>query len=157
MAGAFNRQDARASPPNGVPCRKRFAITRKAILAAIPVLALAACAPVKTDENFVSDAPAAQVVGEAESCITVSQLRNTVVHDDRTIDFHVGSRIYRNTLRSTCPRLGFEEAITYDVRGAQLCRPDIIYVLETFGGELRRGVGCQLGDFVPVELIEDDQ
>lgn len=126
---------------------------RMSLFAVIPALWLMSCAPVEPDENFISDAPDVRVVGEAESCITVSQLRNTVVHDDRTIDFHVGSRIYRNNLTRRCPGLGFEESITYDVRGSQLCRPDIIYVLETVGGQLSRGVGCQLGDFIPVELI----
>ena len=117
---------------------------------------LASCAPVGEPQEFVSQAPAARVVGEAERCINVSQLRNTNVHDDRTIDFRVGSRIYRNTMDRSCPRLGFEESITYDVRGGQLCRPEIIYVLNDFGGGLSRGAGCSLGDFVPIELVEND-
>ena len=119
--------------------------------------ALTACAPNGEPEQFISQAPAARVVGEAERCINVSQLRSTKVHDDRTIDFHVGSRTYRNTLSRNCPRLGFEEAITYDVRGGQLCRPGIIYVLESFGSGLQRGAGCSLGEFVPVELIKGDE
>lgn len=119
--------------------------------------ALASCAPVGEPQEFVSEAPAARVVGEAERCINVSQLRNTKVHDDRTIDFKVGRRTYRNTLDRSCPRLGFEESITYDVHGGQLCRPEIIYVLESFGSGLQRGVGCSLGDFVPIELIKDDE
>ena len=118
--------------------------------------ALASCAPNGEPQEFVSQAPAARVIGEAERCINVDQVRNTSVYDDRTIDFRVGRRTYRNTLDRNCPRLGFEESITYDVRGGQLCRPELIYVLENFGGRLTRGVGCSLGDFVPIELIDDD-
>ena len=128
----------------------RFAIV-------LPALAATACVPQEEPREFISQAPAARVVGEAESCISPSRVRQSVVHDDRTIDFHVGSRIYRNTLPRRCPGLGFRESITYDIRGGQLCRQEIVYVLDNFGGELRRGAGCSLGDFVPVELIDDEE
>ena len=119
------------------------------------VLALAGCAGYEDETDFVSDAPEARVVGEAESCISPDRIRSTVVHDDRTIDFVMsGGDIYRNTLPRRCPRLGFERSISYDVRGGRLCSPEIVYVLDNTGGRLDRGVGCGLGDFVPVEYIE---
>ena len=67
-----------------------------------------------------------------------------------------GNRVYRNTLPNTCPRLGFEEAFTYETSLTQLCSTDIIYVLENFGGDLRRGAGCGLGEFIPVEYVDQD-
>ncbi len=125
-------------------------------LAALPLVA--ACAAYEEDTDFVSDAPAARVVGEPVSCLNHSRIRSTQVHDDRTIDFVLtGGDIYRNTLPRRCPRLGFEQAISYDVRGGQLCSPDIIYVLDRIGGGVQRGAGCGLGDFVPVELVEEDE
>lgn len=127
---------------------------RMILAAGLPFYALG-CAPVEQDENFVSDGPAVRVVGEAQSCIPIIQIRNSRVRDDRTIDFEMsGSKVYRNTLPNKCPRLGFEEAFTYETSLTQLCNTDIIYVLEHFGGELRRGPGCGLGEFVPVEYAE---
>lgn len=127
----------------------------RALIVLFPIFA-AACAPVERDENFVSDGPAVKVMGEAKSCIPIAQIRSSLVRDDRTIDFEMsGGKVYRNTLPNRCPRLGFEEAFSYNTSLSQLCSSDIIYVLESLGGELRRGVGCGLGKFVPVEYIEE--
>lgn len=128
----------------------------RSALIAIPLLAVA-CAPAESNEEFVSRAPAATVVGEERSCISAGNIRRTTVHDDRTIDFRVGSRTYRMTSPSDCPRLGFEESITYDVRGGQICSPGIFYVLETTGGQLSRGPGCAFGKFVPIEYVDRDK
>ncbi len=129
----------------------------KAVLPLAALTAAVACAPIEEDADFISDAPAARVTGEAESCIDASRIRTTRVHDDRTIDFEmIGNTTYRSTLPYKCPRLGFEEAISYDVRGGQLCSTDIVYVLNTIGGGAQRGAACGLGEFVPVELIEDE-
>lgn len=130
---------------------------KSAIPLAVIVLAAAACAPVEADENFVSDGPPVKVLGEAESCISLTALRQTKVRDDRTIDFEMsGGKTYRNTLPNKCPRLGFEEGFSYSTSINRLCNTDIIYVLENFGGEIRRGTGCGLGKFVPVEYVEGD-
>ncbi len=124
----------------------------------LPALAITACAPPPDNADFVSKAPAAKVIGKAENCITTTNIRKTQVHDDRTIDFFTtGSRIYRNTLPGSCPRLGFEEAFTYTTSTARLCNTDIIYVLDRMGGDVRRGAGCGLGKFVPIEYVEQDK
>lgn len=127
-------------------------------LAPLPLIALAACAPsdpaanAARSEAEIAKAPAAKVLGPGESCINRSQVRNTVVRSDRVIDFEMqGGKVYRNTLQSSCPGLGFERAITYETSIDQLCRPQIVYVLRNIGGNLDRGPGCSLGDFVPVE------
>ena len=123
----------------------------------LPALALAGCTPPADKAEFVSKAPAAKVVGDPVNCIITTNIRKTKVHDDRTIDFFTsGSRIYRNTLPSSCPRLGFEEGFTYKTSTARLCNTDIIYVLDRMGGDLRRGAGCGLGKFVPVEYTDTD-
>ncbi len=125
-------------------------------LIAIP-LAAGACAPVEDDREFISEAPPATVVGEPRSCLNTANIRRSTVHDDRTIDFeYTGGKIYRNTLTRGCTRLGFEEAFTYRTSINQLCRNEIIYVLDNVGGELRRGAGCSLNDFVPIEYIDRD-
>ena len=119
---------------------------------------LAACAPMEADEDFVTKGPPVKVLGDAQNCISLTTLRQSKVRDDRTIDFEMaGGKIFRNTLPNRCPRLGFEEGFTYQTSINQLCNTDIIYVLESFGGEIRRGAGCGLGKFVPVEYVEGDE
>jgi hypothetical protein len=118
---------------------------------ALAPFALAACAPERPAER-PPVSPAARVVGDPVSCIPLSQLRETRVRDDWTIDFiGAGDRVWRNTLTSRCPGLRINNAITYETSLTQLCSTDIVYVLETAGG-LHRGPACGLGQFVPVEL-----
>ncbi len=119
-------------------------------------LLLAGCAPTAEQEPFVSEAPMASVTGEAVSCVMTSSVRQSRVHDDRTIDFEVGSRTYRNTLAPGCNRLGFEKAFTYRTSTSQLCSGEIIHVLSTVGGRPERGAGCSLGRFVPIEYVDRD-
>lgn len=119
-------------------------------------LLLASCAPVEDQEPFVSEAPMASVTGEAVSCIGTASIRRSSVHDDRTIDFGVGSRTYRNTLGPGCSRLGFEKAFTYATSTSQLCAGEIIYVLSSIGGRPERGAACSLGEFVPIDYVERD-
>ncbi|WP_394729887.1 hypothetical protein [Altererythrobacter sp. GH1-8] len=131
---------------------------RRIILITATTALAAACAPVEADEDFVSDGPPVKVLGEAESCISLSALRQSKVRDDRTIDFEMaGGKTYRNTLPNRCPRLGFEEGFSYSTSLNRLCNTDIIYVLENFGGQIRQGAGCGLGKFVPVEYVEGDE
>lgn len=126
-------------------------------LAALPLLALAACAPDPAKDAArsaaeIAKAPAVTVLGPGESCINRSQVRNTVVRSDQVIDFEMqGGKVYRNTLQSRCPGLGWDRSITYETSIDQLCRPQIVYVLQNIGGNLQRGAGCSLGTFVPVK------
>lgn len=78
------------------------------------------------------------------------------MRSDQIIDFEMqGSDVYRATLPSRCPGLGFERAFTYETSIDQLCGADIIYVLMNVGGVPQRGAGCGLGSFVPVEYVPD--
>ena len=97
--------------------------------------------------------PAVRVTGSAQSCIPLP-IMQTVVRDDRTIDFYSGQRRgWRNTLTSDCSGLGSEKAFTYETSLTQLCSSDIIYVLQNWGGEFHRGGSCGLGQFTPVEFL----
>ena len=120
--------------------------------------ALASCAPVgdrSLDFRNVADDQPVRVLGEAESCITTSALRETRVRDEQTIDFEVaGGKVYRNTLPSQCPRLSFNRGFTYDTPTGQLCRGEVIYSIERAGADLERGVACGIGQFVPIEYVE---
>lgn len=129
---------------------------RPALFAALP-LALAGCAGNTTnsaDRN--ARVPAAKVVGEPQSCIARSQVRQSVVRSDTVIDFEMRNRkIYRVTMPMTCPGLGFERAFGFETSIDQICGADIIYVLTNIGGAVQRGAGCGLAPFVPVEYIKE--
>jgi len=87
-------------------------------------------------------------VGEPVSCIMPSQLRNSRVIDDRTIDFEMNNgAVYRNVLPNRCPGLKMEERFAYKLSTSQLCSVDIITVLQSFGSGLSQGASCGLGSF----------
>lgn len=99
--------------------------------------------------------PAATPVGPPTSCIPLSQLQNTRVRDDWTIDFiGSGNRVWRNALTQRCSGLLSDNAITYQTSLSQLCSSDIVYTLRNVGGSLERGAPCGLGQFVPVRLAK---
>jgi hypothetical protein len=113
------------------------------------VAALAVGAPVAASDKGL---PAATPTGEAVSCIQLNQVRQTHVRSDQVIDFELsGKRIYRNTLDSACPSLGFEERFAYSVSNGELCSTDLITVLQSTG---TRGATCGLGKFQPVSLAK---
>jgi hypothetical protein len=121
------------------------------LLAAVP-LAFAGFVASAASDNRPAPRPAARVVGAPTSCIPLSQIRETRVRDDWTIDFiGSGKRVWRNALTHRCPGLRAQNGITYETSLSQLCNTDIVYVLETAGG-LHRGPSCGLGQFVPVQV-----
>ena len=93
--------------------------------------------------------PAALTPAKAEGCVSLQNIRESRVIDDKTIDFIMrDGRVLRNTLPYACPTLGFEKAFSYSTSLSQLCSVDIITVIQQ-GGGVRRGASCGLGQFVP--------
>ena len=119
-------------------------------LAALALLAAAGTASAKNDRQAV---PPAIPAGEAVSCVPLQNIRNTSVHGDQVIDFHMsGGKVYRNTLPHACSSLGFEERFSYKTSLNQLCSSDIITVIQT--PISIQGPSCGLGQFQPVTLIK---
>ncbi|MCJ8156757.1 hypothetical protein [Sphingomonas sp. LaA6.9] len=119
-----------------------------AVVATLALLAAGGSVQAKKDRNAI---PVATPKGEAVSCIPIIQIRNTRVHGDKTIDFHMtGGRVYRNELPHECGSLGFEERFSYKTSMSQLCSTDIITVLHS--PPAIQGPSCGLGKFQPVEL-----
>jgi hypothetical protein len=130
--------------------RSFLALPAVGTAAAIVALAIPA---VSSAEDELPRWQQARSVGTAENCISLNRIRNTRVHDDRTIDFHMnGGRVYRNTLPNNCSGLGFEESFSYRTSLSRLCSTDIITVLRTGSGV--GGPSCGLGHFEPIELPE---
>lgn len=130
------------------------------LLALLPLAALAvSCAPTDPAARAEADAarvPAVKVLGEAQTCINRDQVRAAVVRSGSVIDFEMnGGKVYRNTLKSSCPGLGWDRAITYETSINQLCSPQIVYSLTNIGGVPQRGAACSLGEFVPVEYVKN--
>ncbi|WP_293968900.1 hypothetical protein [Sphingomonas sp.] len=97
--------------------------------------------------------PVAVPDGAAVDCISMP-IGESRVRDDRTIDFFVGRKVYRNVLPQSCPGLGFEQAFTYATSISRLCSLDIITVLQRTGGQFMRGASCGLGTFQPVKGVK---
>lgn len=91
-------------------------------------------------------------IGEPKSCIRLSQIRSTDVIDNQTIDFKMrGGDIYRNRLPNSCSRLGYEKAFSYATSQTQLCKVDIIHVLNQSAGHLETQAACGLGEFQQIK------
>jgi hypothetical protein len=98
--------------------------------------------------------PEAKVIGPDQSCVQLPSIRQTIVRDDRTIDFVMrDGKWFRNTLPNSCPQLGFERSFGYQTSISQLCNVDIITVIVQGAGS-RRGASCGLGKFTPIEPIK---
>jgi hypothetical protein len=130
----------------------------RALALVLPALLVACAAAEDRAPGTVADAdqvPAARVVGAAQRCLPTTRILNTRVQGSQVIDFiALGGETWRNTLRAPCPGLGFEERFSYETSIGQLCHTDTIQVLRAGGSGIIPGVRCQLGDFVPVELVE---
>jgi hypothetical protein len=122
-------------------------VTKRPLFALLAFAAFAAPAlgrPLKPAEEAKI-----QPAGKPETCIQPSNIRETRVRDDSTIDFYMNSgKVYRNTLPNSCPSLGFEERFGYETSINQLCNVDIIHVL--YSSPPYRGASCGLGEFQPI-------
>lgn len=95
--------------------------------------------------------PQATPVGSPQSCITRHRIDQTLVRSDSVIDFKmIDRKVYRNTLPSPCPDLGFEERFGYSLSIDELCSSDIITVLYT--SPIGSSARCGLGQFQLVTL-----
>lgn len=128
-------------------------VIRQTAMLAAP-LALAACTQGQPGETPAAK-PAAEVIGEATDCLSLTQFSNTEIRNDWTIDFisGAGNKVWRVTLPNRCSGLKSADTFTYETSLTQLCRHDIIYPLHQYGGGLQRGAGCGMGPFVPVKLV----
>ena len=126
---------------------------RKTVL--FPLIAIAALSGSATARSDRNKVPEARETGPAVNCIQLSSIQESRVRSDSVIDFRVsGKKWYRNTLPNSCPSLGFEERYSHATSINQFCSVDIIYVLQSYGGNLQRGAGCGLGKFQPIELVK---
>ena len=85
-------------------------------------------------------------------CINLRGIDNTVVVDDQNILFYMlDGRIYQNRLRHPVARLDQDQPFMYRTTGQQLCRGEIITVMERWGFGYTSGGSGTLGDFIPID------
>jgi len=125
-----------------------FTVTTAAIALLLPITA--AFAGARANGDAARDSwKEAKPVGEARSCVPLTQIRETRVRDNQTIDFRLNNNtVLRNTLPYSCPQLGFEKRFSYSTSLSQLCSTDIITVI--VGSPPQRGASCGLGKFQPI-------
>jgi len=92
--------------------------------------------------------PLDELVGEKESCVSLTRIDRTRVVDERTILFYMrGGDIYLNRLPHRCIGLRRGKTFMYKTSLNQLCNVDIITVLDDIGFGFSRGASCGLGSF----------
>ena len=121
------------------------------IVLAIAVLALPAAAVARSDPPDVAMARALKglrPVGTPQSCVTLRDVPETRIIDDRTIVFRNGTNsAYVNHLPGSCPGLRPSAAFATRTPTDRLCSGDIIQVFDPTS-HFQYG-GCGLGEFAP--------
>ena len=94
--------------------------------------------------------------GETKNCLNPTRLRHSNVLDDYNIIFEVSpKRAYLTTLKRKCHSLGFHRAISYTVRGSQICANDIFRVFDS--SSHIPGASCSFGKFEKITKKSRDQ
>lgn len=119
---------------------------------AAPVVAALAALGTASALAAAPAAPAPKAVGPVQNCVYLTNIQQTQVVDDRTIDFFLkDGRVLRNNLPNTCAGLKVNRSFGYKTSQSQLCNVDIITVVVQGAGPVR-GASCGLGNFTPIEL-----
>ena len=94
------------------------------------------------------ETPAPGAAPETRSCLALASIRGTQVVNARTVDFILrDSSVWRSRLPFECPQLGIERAFSYQTGMSQLCKQDVITVIQMTGGQ-PLNTRCGLGEFV---------
>lgn len=134
---------------------------RLSILAAFAVLTIAACASAgreyQMSEKTAERLAEFERTGETVRCLSSSSTTDITPIDERHFLVRVGAgRYYLNELSSSCYGAGRAgNRLQYEIYGGQLCRNQIIHVVDNSGG-FHVGT-CALGDFEKVEKVEKVQ
>ncbi len=88
--------------------------------------------------------------GKIEKCLSLRNVDTSRAIDDYNILFFMkGKKVYLNTLKHRCSRLGSEGTFSYNVSHFQLCDYDVISVFDAHGSAT--GGFCGLSKFVEYE------
>ena len=122
----------------------------------LPLLALilTGCATTASepfsDPQGLAKAIGPRIASGETSCVSTSLLSDTQVIDGSTIIYGRVGTIYVNRMERPCPGLDPTDTLITDIKGGQLCRNDMIRVLEP--GSTIPGGFCRLGSFTTYRL-----
>jgi hypothetical protein len=125
----------------------------------IPALALAAFAGGCTMEDAPAPSPGARTdlataiagrtEGPAQACVPLRNIGGNRTVGDAILFGDNGRRIYVNRPAGGCPSLEWGRTLRVHVTTGQLCRGDIVTIVDLVSGA--EYGGCGLGDFVPYD------
>lgn len=93
--------------------------------------------------------------GESQTCLMLSIVSDTDALDDYTLMVEVsGGGIYLNELNGRCSGLGREGRYVRRSTTSQMCKGDIIRVIDSFGTMLG---SCSLGAFEKLSEVPEDE
>lgn len=93
--------------------------------------------------------------GETVTCLSLHNIRDTDAVDDYTLLVEAPrGEMYINELNNRCIGLAREQRYVHKTSQNQLCRGDIIQVMDSFGNPLG---SCGLGDFEKLSKIENPE
>ncbi len=132
----------------------RFPLARIGLAASAAAVAAGFCVSALARPASAEDVLAKyEKTGEHVSCLPLRTVRNTTVLDDYAMLVEAGGDIYLNELNNRCAGLGRERRYSRESTTGQMCRGDIIRVLDSFGGFAG---SCSLGAFEKLNEIPDD-
>ena len=89
---------------------------------------------------------------EAKSCVDLRRIDYTHVVDDQNILFYMyGGNIYLNRLSHPATGLDRHQPFMYRTNVGNLCKGEIITVLEDWGFGFTPGASTTLGKFAPID------
>jgi hypothetical protein len=91
--------------------------------------------------------------GTPVSCVPLRNLGGNRSAGEGAVIFGSGSRIWVNRPPAGCPLVRDHAALTLRTTGSQICRGDIVNVVDTASG-MNYG-SCGLGDFTPYERARE--
>lgn len=119
------------------------------LLFALPVLAACAASAPDANQTAEADMLRGQVMGEPVSCVSEPRLKGHSVYGKNTILWRAaGDKFYRMDLSPNC-RLRDDYALVHETTQLNLCRGDIIRIVDTTTGT--EWGSCALTEFVPFD------
>lgn len=134
----------------------------KQIIALAALTVASGCAASAEDQALVradSEAKLAvelrdyQPSGVPVSCVPLRNLGGNRSAGEGAVVFGTGSRVWVNRPPAGCPLIREGRAVTLRTTGSQICRGDIVGVVDTLSG-IHYG-SCGLGDFEPYTRRRD--
>jgi len=118
------------------------------------VLASAASALPRQSEKAQEKLAKYEKTGETISCINLRFVRSTDILDDYSMLVEANGELYLTEMNGRCSGLAHQRRYIHESPQGQMCRGDIIRVIDAFG--MPSGA-CSLGDFEKLVEIETDE